>query len=53
MDDLIKARIRELMFHVVPDPDEDITDDVLTRSEAVDYEGGNQLKSDFDLSFKH
>ena len=47
MDDPTKARIRELMFHVVPDPDEDITDDVLARSEAVDYEEGKQLKSEF------
>ena len=47
MDDPTKARIRQLMFHVVPDPDEDITDDVLARSEAVDYEEGKQLKSEF------
>ena len=47
MDDPTKARIRELMFHVVPDADEDITDDVLARSEAVDYEEGERLKSEF------
>ena len=47
MDDLTRVRIRELMFHVVPDPDEDITDDVLARAEAVGYEEGKQLKLEF------
>ena len=47
MDDQTKSRIRELMFYVVPDPDEVITDEVLERSEAVDYEEGNRLKAEF------
>jgi len=47
MDDAIKNRIRELMFYVVPDPDEEITDDVLEKSEAVDYEEGERLKAEF------
>jgi hypothetical protein len=47
MDDAIKAGIRELMFYVVPDPDEEITDDILEKSEAVGYEEGQRLKSEF------
>ena len=47
MDETTKSRIRELMFHVVPDPDEEITEDVLARSEAVDYEEGQELKAEF------
>lgn len=47
MDETTKSRIRELMFHVVPDPDEEITEDVLARSEAVDYEEGQQLMAEF------
>ena len=49
MDDKTKDRIRELMFHVVPDPDEVIDEDVLARSEAVGYEEGERLKSEFRL----
>lgn len=47
MDNETKARLRHLMFYVVPDPDEEITDEVLERSEAVDYEEGNWLKAEF------
>ena len=47
MDEQKKSRILELMFHVVPDPDEEITEDVLAKSESVDYEEGEQLKSEF------
>jgi len=47
MNDRMKSRIRELVFHVVPDPDEDITDEVLAKSESVDYEEGQQLKAEF------
>lgn len=47
MDETTKSRIRELMFHVVPDPDEEITENVLARSEAVDYEEGQQLMAEF------
>lgn len=35
------------MFYVVPDPDEEITDEVLERSEAVDYDEGQALKAEF------
>ncbi len=47
MDDAIKDRIRELMFFVVPDPDEEITDEVLEKSEAVGYDEGEQMKAEF------
>ena len=47
MDERTKSRIGDLMFYVVPDPDEVITDDVLSRSEAVDYEEGEILKKEF------
>ena len=47
MDEQTKKRIVELMFYVVPDPDEVITDDVLERSEAVGYEEGVRLKKEF------
>ena len=47
MDVQTKSRISELMFHVVPDPDEVITGDVLSRCEAVDYEEGEILKKEF------
>ncbi len=51
MNDQMKSRIRELMFHVVPDPEEVIeeviTDEVLARSESVDYEEGQQLRAEF------
>ena len=51
MNDQMKSRIRELMFHVVPDPEEIIeeviTDEVLAKSESVDYEEGQQLKAEF------
>ena len=47
MDEQTKSRIRELMFYVVPDPGEEITDDVLARSESVDYNEGERLKAEF------
>ena len=47
MDENTKARLIELMFHVVPDPDEVITDDVLSQCEAVDYEEGKILDKEF------
>lgn len=47
MDDRTKLRIRELMFHVVPDPDEIITDEVLAQSEDVNYQVGEQMKAEF------
>jgi len=47
MDEKTKTRLRELMFYVVPDPDEEITDEVLERSEAVDYDEGQALKAEF------
>jgi hypothetical protein len=47
MNDQTKSRIRELMFYVVPDPDEKITEEVLERSEAVDYKEANRLKVEF------
>lgn len=47
MDDQTKSRIRDLMFYVVPDPDEVIDDDVLARSEAVSFEEGQRLKAEF------
>jgi hypothetical protein len=40
------------MFYVVPDPDEDTTDDVLARCEAVDYEEGEKLKAEFRATFE-
>jgi len=47
MDEQTKLRLRELMFFVVPDPDEQITDEVLARSESINYEEGEQLKDEF------
>ena len=47
MDDHTKSRIGELMFHVVPNPDEEITDEVLERSESVGYEESQLLKAEF------
>ena len=47
MDDQTKSRLRELVFYVVPDPDEDITDDVLAESESVGHEEGQQLEAEF------
>ena len=47
MDEQSKSRLRELMFHVVPDPDEVIDDDVLARCEAVGFEEGQRLKAEF------
>ena len=47
MDEQTKSRIRELMFYVVPDPGEEITDDVLACSESVDYNEGERLKAEF------
>ncbi len=47
MDDQSKSRVRELMFYVVPDPDEVIDEYVLARSEAVGFEEGQRLKAEF------
>ena len=47
MDDAKRRRMRELLFFVVPDPDEDIDDGVLARTEAIDWEEGEQLKAEF------
>jgi len=47
MNEQTESRIRELMFHVVPDPEEVITDEVLAKSDSVDYEEGQQLKTEF------
>ncbi len=47
MNEQEKSRLRELMFHVVPDPDEDITDEVLAKSESVGYEEDEQLEAEF------
>ena len=47
MNEQTKSRIRELMFYVVPDPEEVITDEVLAKSESVDLEEGQQLKTEF------
>jgi len=52
MDEPTKSCIRELMFYVVPDPDEEITEDVLARSEAVDFEEGELLKQEFRSIFE-
>ena len=42
-----KSRLRKLMYHVVPDPDGDITDDVLAKLESVDREELEKLKAEF------
>ena len=47
MDDHTQSRIRQLIFHVVPDPDEVITDEVLERSEAVGYNEEKRMKVEF------
>ena len=47
MDDRTKSRIRELMFHVVPDPDEIITNEVLARSEEINYQDEERMKAEF------
>ena len=47
MDEATKIRLRELMFHVVPDPDEDVTDDVIEKDRRVDYEESLVLIAEF------
>jgi hypothetical protein len=47
MDNQSKSRVRELMFYVVPNPDEVVDEDVLARSEAVSFEEGHRLKAEF------
>jgi hypothetical protein len=47
MDDRWKARIRESIFYVVPDPDEVITDEVLAQSGAIDYSEEARLRAEF------
>lgn len=47
LDDATKARLNELMFYVVPDPDENIDDNVLDQSEEVGWEEAQQLKGEF------
>lgn len=47
MDDAVRRRLRELLFFVVPDPDEEIDDEVLARTEAIDWEEGERLKAEF------
>ena len=47
MDDQTKSRVRELMFHVVPDPDEELTNEVLAESASVDYKEGQWLRAEF------
>ncbi len=47
MKERTRDRLVELMFYVVPDPDEVITEEVLARSEAVGYEEGEKLKREF------
>lgn len=47
MEDQLKSHLRDLMFYVVPDPDEVIDDDVLARSEAVGFEECENYKAEF------
>ena len=47
MDEYTKSRIHELIFHVIPDPDEVLTDEVWERSWAVGYEEGQRMKAEF------
>lgn len=47
LDEAMKSRLAELMFHVVPDPDEERTDEVLAASEGVTFEEGETMKAEF------
>ena len=47
MDSRWKDRIRELMFYVVPDPDEVITDEVLARSGAINFQEEAKFQAEF------
>ena len=46
-----RTNVPHSLFHIVPDPEEAIeeviTDEVLAKSESVDYEEGQQLKAEF------
>ncbi|QNN20981.1 hypothetical protein HED60_01415 [Planctomycetales bacterium ZRK34] len=47
MDNATRNRLRELLFYVVPDPDEVISDDVLEQSESVGWHEAEQMKTEF------
>ena len=47
LDDATKTRLTELMFYVVPDPEEVLSDEMLEQSEAVGWEEAEQLKAEF------
>lgn len=47
VDEATKKRLSELMFHVVPDPDEDATDEVMDESGKVDYDESLVLIAEF------
>lgn len=47
LDKATKARLLELMFYVIPDPNESIDDDVLAQSEEVGWEEAQQMKAEF------
>jgi len=47
MDDKKKKRIKELLFYLVPNPDEEVTDELIERSASVSYEEGERLKAEF------
>lgn len=47
MNETTKTRLRELMFYVVPDPDEDVTDEVMEKTGKIDYDKSIVLKAEF------
>lgn len=47
LDDKTKDHIKELMFHTVSDPDEVITDEVLAKTESVNYDESVAMKKEF------
>ena len=47
LDEPTKLRLTELMLHVVPNPDESLTDAVLAASESFSYEEGEAMKAEF------
>lgn len=47
LDETTKSRLAELMFHIVPNPDEELTDEVLAASEAVTFDEVEVMKVEF------
>ena len=46
LDETMKSRLAELLFHVIPDPDEEWNDEALAASEDVAFEEGEAMKTE-------